>query len=199
MFDLKISTNGNDIVAAITKIAADQNKAVRRALNKTAISARADASKQIRDAGYNIKASAIKSSFSLRKATDRCLEVVLVSTGKPIALINFSARPTRSGVSFNIKGSRHVMRHAFIASMSNGHIGVFERIGIARIKGAKGSRIGKNNKPLRANLPVRELFGPSIPGTLANPLVQDAIMRKIKEKFPQILKAELNFITLKGI
>jgi len=81
--------------------------------------------------------------------------------------------------------------------MSNGHIGVFERTGAA-INGAKGKKIGKRGKPIRANLPIKELFGPSIPTALSNSAVEKAIMAKIREYFPKVLAAELNYISLKG-
>lgn len=198
MIKLDIKTNAKEITASLTGYIGNQQIAIVRALNKTAVSARAAASQEVRHSGYNIKASAIKSSFSIRKATGNNLEVILTATGKPIGLINYGARQTKRGVSVSVKGSRKILAHAFIATMKNGHAGVFERIGMARMKGMQGTKIGKRGKALRANLPVRELFGPSIPDAVANPIVQAAIMKKLKEKFPQILEAELNFIGLRG-
>ncbi len=198
MIELEIKSNRKEIVADMSRYVGEQQKAVVRALNKTAISARAEASKEVRLAGYNLKASAIKASFSIKKANADNLVVVLKATGSPIALINYGANQTKAGVSFKVKAGRQVMRHAFIATMKNGHVGVFERVGNARIKGAKGSKILMNGKRGRANLPIKELYGPSIPDTLGNSVVSKAIMKKINETFPKILAAELNFISLKG-
>ncbi len=198
MFSIKVETNVKDIVASLAKYVGDQQKAVVRALNKTAISARASASQEVRAAGYNIKASAIKRSFSIKKASVGNLVVVLRSTGQPIALINYEARQTGSGVSFSVKGVRKTLRHAFIRTMSNGHVGVFERTGAALVNGAKGKKVGKRGKPIRANLPIRELFGPSIPTALSNSAVEEAIMRKIRDYFPKVLASELNYIRLKS-
>jgi hypothetical protein len=194
MIGLKIESNVKDIVASLTRFAESERTAVVRALNKTAIQARTAASQEVRGVGYNIKASAIKRSFAINRASKDRLIVVLRATGAPIALINYSARQTKSGVSINVKGGRKLLKHAFIATMSNGHKGVFERVGIART----GGKVMKNGKMRRANLPVRELFGPSIPTALGNEVVERAIMKKIEEKFPKILASELNFLHLNG-
>jgi hypothetical protein len=77
--------------------------------------------------------------------------------------------------------------------MANGHQGVYERVGIARA----GGKITRGGKSRRANLPIKELFGPSIPMALGNDKVESAIMNKIKEKFPKILASELNYLRLK--
>jgi hypothetical protein len=194
MIELTFKTNIKGFTAYVNKVAAEHEKAVVRALNKTAISARAEASREVKALGYNIKSSAIKDSFSIKKATLKNLEVVLVSTGRKITLINYGAIASKMGVSVKIKGKRTVLRHAFIATMSNGHIGVYERVGLART-GAKA--IGMNGRLRRVNLPIRELYGPSIPEALSQPIVEQAIMRNIQEQFPKILKAEINFLNLK--
>ncbi|KVO95553.1 hypothetical protein WL21_32500 [Burkholderia ubonensis] len=75
--------------------------------------------------------------------------------------------------------------------MRNGHKGVFERTGKTHKK------VMRNGKVVRTGLPIKELFGPSIPQSLANDAVQKALMKKIREKFPQILKHELAFIASK--
>ena len=80
-----------------------------------------------------------------------------------------------------MKARAVTLRHAFIVSMGNGHRGVFVRVG------GKGGR----------RLPIRELYGPSIPTALSNRVVEEAIMRKIKEKFPQILAHEIAFLEMK--
>lgn len=192
---LSVKSNVKEITAGLSRVIGNQQKAVVRALNKTAEQARTAASQEVRSAGYNIKVSAIKKSFSITRATGKNLVVVLRATGKPIAMINYSARQTKSGVSINVKTGRQTLRHAFIATMKSGHQGVFERIGAARVKGAKIVKGGKRKRP---NTPIKELFGPSIPMALGNDVVQQAIMKKIKEKFPKVLAAELNYLSLKG-
>ncbi|WP_081087489.1 phage tail protein [Burkholderia stagnalis] len=191
MLKLDVRADVRGVTASLTRYVGEQQKAVVRALNKTAMQARTAAAQEVRSAGYNIKSSAIKSSFMVQKASRGNLVAVLKSTGRPVALINYSARQGKGGVSVQVKAGRTVLRHAFIATMRNGHKGVFERTGKTHKK------VMRNGKVVRTGLPIKELFGPSIPQSLANDAVQKALMKKIREKFPQILKHELAFIASK--
>ncbi|WP_080433550.1 phage tail protein [Burkholderia ubonensis] len=191
MLKLDVRADVKGVTASLTRYFGEQQKAVVRALNKTAMQARTAAAQEVRSAGYNIKSSAIKSSFMVQKASRGNLVAVLKSTGRPVALINYSARQGKGGVSVQVKAGRTALRHAFIATMRNGHKGVFERTGKTHKK------VMRNGKVVRTGLPIKELFGPSIPQSLANDAVQKALMKKIREKFPQILKHELAFIASK--
>lgn len=191
MLKLDVRADVKGITAGLTRYVGEQQKAVVRALNKTAMQARTEAVRSVRDEGYTIKASAIRRSFTIKKARAGQLVVMLTATGRPITLINYGARTTKSGVSVNVKNGRKMLRHAFIATMQNGHKGVFERIG------KEHKKVKRNGKTIRSGLPVKELFGPSIPQSLANDAVNKAIMAKIRQKFPQILKHELAFIASK--
>lgn len=191
MLKLNVNADVKGITASLTRYVGEQQKAVVRALNKTAMQARTAAAQEVRSAGYNIKSSAIKNSFSITKAAQGRLVVVLKSTGRPVALINYGARQGKNGVSVQVKASRSVLRHAFIATMPNGHRGVFERTG------KQHKKLKRNGKTIRSGLPIKELFGPSIPQSLANDAVEKALMVKIRQKFPQILKHELAFVAAK--
>jgi hypothetical protein len=191
MLKLDVRADVKGVTASLTRYVGEQQKAVVRALNKTAQQARTAASQEVRSAGYNIKASAIKSSFSIDKASRGKLVAVLRATGRPVALINYGARQGKSGVSVQVKASRTVLRHAFIATMPNGHRGVFERTG------KQHKMVMRNGKARRTGLPIKELFGPSIPQSLANDAVQKALMAKIRQKFPEILRHELAFVASK--
>jgi hypothetical protein len=191
MLKLNVRADVKGITAGLTRYVGEQQKAVVRALNKTAVQARTAASQEVRAAGYNIKSSAIKSSFSTTRATRGNLVVVLKSTGRPVALINYGARQGKNGVSVQVKAGRSVLRHAFIATMPNGHRGVFERTG------KQHKKLMRNGKAIRSGLPIKELFGPSIPQSLGNDAVEKALMTKIRQKFPQVLKHELAFVAAK--
>lgn len=192
MLKLDVRADVKGITASLSRYVGEQQKAVVRALNKTAMQARTAAAQEVRGAGYNIKSSAIKTSFSITKAAQGRLVVVLKSTGRPVALINYGARQGKNGVSVQVKAGRSVLRHAFIATMPNGHRGVFERTG------KQHKKVMRNGKAIRSGLPIKELFGPSIPQSLANDAVEKALMAKIRQKFPQVLKHELAFVAAKG-
>lgn len=187
MLSLNVRADVRGITADLNRYLGEGKKAVVRALNKTADQARTEAAKEVRTVGYNIKASAIKKSFAIKRATAASLVVTLKATGRPIGLINYGARQGKGGVSVQVKSGRKVLRHAFIASMPNGHRGMFERTGRAHKK------VVRNGRVMRTGLPIRELFGPSIPQSLANDAVEKAVMAKIRQKFPQILRHELAF------
>lgn len=191
MLKLNVSSDLKGIKAGLTKYVGEQQQAVIRALNKTAQQARTTSSVEVRTAGYNIKASAIKKSFSIDKARRGKLVVMLRATGRPIGLINYGARQNKGGVSVQVKASRQVLRHAFIATMPNGHKGVYQRTG------KEHKKVIRNGRSRRTGLPIKELFGPSIPQSLANESVEKALMKKIREKFPEILKHELAFVASK--
>lgn len=188
MINLTVKSNVKEISAKLGAFAKEQQVAAVRALNKTAEQARTAASKEVRAAGYNIKASAIKKSFYIKKANKYSLEVSLTATGRPITLINYSARQTKGGVKVKVKNGTSVLPHAFIAVMPNGHKGVY-----SRIKGGGHKVVKRDGKLVRTGLPIKELYGPSIPQGLNNKVVTESLMRLIRDKFPKILEHELKF------
>jgi hypothetical protein len=191
MFELNFKADTKGIAASIASHVADQQKAIVRALNKTANQARTAASVEVRAAGYNIKSSAIKKSFVISRASAGRLVVVLKATGRPIGLVNYGARQTKAGVSVQVKTGRLLLRHAFIATMPNGHRGVYQRMG------SDHKKVVRNGVKRRTGLPIKELYGPSIPQSLANAAVEAALMAKIRQRFPAVLKQELAFVAWK--
>lgn len=179
-----------NIDGALNKLGATRigsSKAIERALNKTAITARAKSARSIRDAGYDIKIGAIKDSFTLRRATQADLRAVVKASGNPIPLIKYGARQTAKGVSVNVKEGRKVIAHAFIATMANGHEGVFIRTDRSHKK------VTRNGKTYYSGLPIKQLFGPSIPSAFANQVVQNTVIAAIRQRFPIVLRQELKF------
>lgn len=168
-----------------------REKATVRAINKTAEQVKVQASREIRDAGYNLKIAKIKKAITLRRASKTELVAVLRATGKPVGLINYSARQTKAGVSVQVKNGRKLISGAFIATMPNGHKGVFVR------KGHGHRKVVKGGKTTWSGLPIDELFGPSIPSAFMNKVVQDALRSAVREKFPRLLKHELQYLSQK--
>lgn len=183
-----------DISRALDKLARVpkevEAKALPRALNKTADQAKVQASREIREAGYNLKAAAIKKAINIKRANKGQLVAVINAAGKPIALINYSARSTKAGVSVSVKNGRKNLRGAFIATMPNGHTGVFERVG------TQHKKVDANGKVQWRGLPIKELFGPSIPSAFMNEKVQSALVAKVREAFPRLLQHEISFLGL---
>lgn len=187
MSGLDLSVTTRRVTAGARPNPKDEIRAVVRALNKTAAQARTGAVRAVRASGYNIKASAIRRSFRIERATPSRLAVTLRATGAPVPLINYGAVQTKKGVNVRVKNGSDTFRHAFIATMPNGHKGVFER------KGTEHKRVTKGGRSYESGLPIRELYGPSIPDALTNDAVQKALAQTIASKYPAILAHELGW------
>jgi hypothetical protein len=141
--------------------------AVRRALDRTAVTAKAEAGRLIaEDTGL-----AVGVAKGAVKVTKSATSVSLSLPYKRIPLIEFKAKgpePSRgkgSGVSYRLPTGRGRLPHAFITTMpSSGHRGVFQRVPGKFMK----------NKPNRQA--IAEALGPSLGR------VFEKVMPKVEEK-----------------
>ncbi|KVM47118.1 hypothetical protein WJ58_28880 [Burkholderia ubonensis] len=189
MIDVTVRANTKAATAAVLLNSRDIARATARALNKTAAQVRTGASREIRAAGYNLKAGTIRKTLSTTRATPARLIAALTATGRPIPLINYGARQTTKGVTVRVKNGSKTLRHAFIATMASAHIGVFERVGTGH------KRVTKNGRAHWSGLPIRELYGPSIPDALGNAAVQKTMGQLIEDRYPTILAHEFAWIS----
>jgi len=161
-------------------------KATVSALNRVADQAVTQAAREIRDKGYNFKAARIKAAIRVIRASTGKLTASVRVKRKPTPLIDFDARETRKGVTVKVQGKRAVIPHAFIATMPSGHRGVFVRKdGGTHLYKRKGGRI------ISTQLPIRELYGPSIGAAYANDAIQEAMARSIASNFEARLRHEI--------
>jgi hypothetical protein len=165
-----------------------KTKAIVRALNRTADQAKVHAARQIRDAGYKLPVGQIKAGIRVVKASAAQQTAALVCKGRPIPLINFSARETAKGVSVSVKGGRKTILGAFVATMPTGHRGVFQRVGSSHKRTVKGGKV------VWSGLPIKELYGPSLPSAFANEVVQSSLQKFIAEKFGANFSHELDYL-----
>ncbi len=184
MISIDVQHNFKQVAIKLFELRTDiLEKAKVRALNKIAAQAKVAASKEIRAAGYNMKAAAIKQKITIKRASSGNAVVVIKCSGRPIPLIAFSARENSTGVSVSVKHGRKLIKGAFIATMPSGHQGVYVRVGNQHKK-INGKWHG---------LPIKELFGPSVPAAFGNEIVQAALAKLVREKFPTILEHEIKF------
>jgi len=111
-----------------------------RALNKTAVSVRAAASKEIRGT-LNVKAAFVKKSLRIKRARRGALKSEISSIHQSIPLNQFSGvRPTKKGLSVKMRKdkARKLFNGAFIYQSV-----IFRRLS-------------------RSRLPIRPLYGPSV-------------------------------------
>ncbi|MFZ6734732.1 phage tail protein [Undibacterium sp. Ji42W] len=191
---ISVSVRGSmdKIIADIERTKRDVvEKATVRALNKIIAQVKTGASRNIRDAGYNLKASDIKKGLSITRATASNLSAKVIASGRPIPLIKYGARPTSKGVSVEVLHGRKVLANAFIVTMPSGHKGVYVRVG------DRHKKVRKNDRVIWSGLPIKELFGPSIPNGLANKTVQEALQKLVQEKFPDIMRQQIKYLSSK--
>lgn len=193
MITVNVRTNAADVAMEMLAGARDmQDKAMASALNKMADQVKVAASREVRDAGYNLKAAVIKKGLKVGRASPGNLRSSVVASGRPIPLIQYGARQTAKGVTVSVLNGRKLIKGAFIATMPSGHTGVF-------VHGANGKhkKVTRGGKSSWHQLPIRELFGPAVPDGLSNKAVQEALRQLIVEKFPAILQHESAWLSRK--
>lgn len=152
---------------------------IAKSLNRSTRGVRTDASRAARQR-YNIRAKDVRSSFTIAPASRQSLFAAAVASGSALSLRRFNPRPAtpgrrpRIGVSVKVTQTRYKIPGAFVAKMPNGGIGVFQR---------------KD----RARLPIKKLYGPSVPQMLSHDRVLPEIESGAAERFNKTLDHEIDF------
>jgi len=183
MVQIKTNLHVGDALAALDGFSDRlRSKALPRALNKVADQVKVQASREIRDAGYQLKVGVIKSAISIQRANRNKLQAAVIARKEMMPLYNYAARRTQKGITVSVmKGARKLVLNAFIATgiSGNSQPGVFERV-----------LIGNKRAP---RIPTRQLLGPSVAQSFSNKTVQQALVRVVRERFPAILEREIKF------
>ena len=185
---LKVTTNIQDVIDRLNAAAKETRPAVMRALNKMVARIKVRAARAVLDSGYKLQIKDIKKAIKINRANSARLRAEAVASGRLIPLIKYNARPIGAGVSVDVMNGRKTVSHAFIATMPNGHKGVFERYG--PMVNRAGRKYGQSKQHQR----IRELFGPGIPDALANKAVAQAMVDLIGKDFPPFLEHELEWL-----
>lgn len=151
-------------------------RAAVRGLNKVVVNVRTSASTAIRQRRA-LSAKVVRDAMAIRKATNQHLVSSIVVTGRPIPLKGYKANQTKRGVTVAVTpGKRTLVSHAgnkaFIIDKIGGH--VFARQGKSR-------------------LPVKKLFGPSLPSTFVQEQVRAAWTATAMDAMPKRLAEEMRF------
>lgn len=151
-------------------------KALVRALNKTADNVKVQTSRLVREK-RPLPAAVVKDAIRVTRANRTHLTASVTATGKPIPLREYNARQLKGGVKVTVtKGNRAFVgpagRRAFTVDRIGGH--VFQRVGKGR-------------------LPIKKLFGPSIPGTLLEEKTAEAWQHGAEQAFEKRLDEELAY------
>lgn len=159
-----VRTNFRETLARIALAEGEiANAAAVRALNRTGAAVRTEAVRQIRGR-YNLRAGTVRDQIRIVRASRQRLTVDVIASGAPIPLVEFGARQTKKGVTVRVTKQRKLVKGVFIARMKSGKVGVFERLGKAR-------------------LPIRELFSISLPRTFTQRQILAALQKVAAERF----------------
>jgi hypothetical protein len=148
---------------------------------------RAEGSRRIREK-KGIQASKIDQALSMSfPNTNRTSQInwTLIGKAKPLPLMSFGARQVGRGVSVEVtKGKRSIVKHAFIATMQSGHVGVFMRRGEKQIM-RKGRYKGEKKQP------IYERFSASVAPALkeASPMVLQRGASVFRDTFNRVLRS----------
>jgi hypothetical protein len=186
--NFQYTTNVWDVIKELDAARGELRPAVVRALNRTINRVKVRAAREVRAAGYKLKISVIKAAMRITPATAGRLRADAVARGRPIPLVNWSAKQTGDGVSVDVLQGRKLIAHAFIATMPSGHKGVFERFG------PRVDRTRKSTRQAKRTQRIKQLFGPSIPDALANKAVERALIDLIDDTFARTLAHELAWL-----
>lgn len=179
---LTITTNFPAVQRQLAALRAEVgDKALTRAVNKTAAQGQTAMSKEIR-AEFNITAAKVKEKLFVRKASFNGgrigIQAELYSKDKSgrrraINLINFGARMTKRGLSVKIKkqGGRTIVPQGFI--------------------GNTGRTTFKRTGPKR--LPIAPLQTIDVPQMFNTKRINAKVVRKIEQMFPGVFERELAF------
>ena len=164
-------------------------KAIVSSLNKMAAQGMTQGRKAITDK-YNIKAKDVKNAITIKRASKGRHEAIIKARGdsslplflfggspkQPKSQVGIKApykRRTRASAKVLKAGKREKLKHAFVAKMPSGNVGIFERVG-------------------KKSLPLREKTTIGIPKMFKFEAVK-AIDRVVETKGEQIFKHELGY------
>lgn len=139
-----------------------------QALNRVARTVKSRAVKAI-SAETGMKQASIRDLIAIRQATKLGLIAEVSASRHAPNLIHYSARQTKRGVSASAWRKRKVYKGTFIANKGRT---VFRRVGKGR-------------------LPIKPVFGPSLPRTFINKTTHAVMTRTINERFPVEFNAAL--------
>ena len=185
---LSVEVNEEQLAAVQYMLSTVKNgarDAIRRAANKTATTAQSRVVKKLYET-MSLTQKRIRQDTKILRANFKNLTAKVSVSSKPIPLIEFThGLQLKSGINVTVRrGNKVKYRHRFIAKMSSGHIGIFERELLFA-----GKSVGR--------LPIEEKFGPGT-AIVFHFNGEDIVFADSAQIFEKNLDAEINFILTKA-
>ena len=144
---------------------------------------------------YNVTSGEVKKTITISRATRENPQGAAVSKASPVALAKFKVSPNRRVTYTDGKPSPKVYKvsvekgpaskpldvdpKAFIAVMKNGHQGIFRR-------------------KTESSLPIKQLFGPSVPQMIKNDESMERIQAEAENTLRKRIDAEIENVLRRG-
>lgn len=182
---VKAEVRGFDVLPK--KLTAIEREAIpvsmSRALNRVTKTVHVQASRDVaKEMGLTV--TTIKKALRIKKATPKHLVALIKTSGVPIGLIHFKARQIKKGVTAKAWGKRRLYKKTFIALAKTRDDNVPD-----------GLRPTKEQVFVRkrgvGHLPIKKLYGPSIPKTLGDEAVMAGIHHVVRTTLPARFRHEL--------
>lgn len=178
------------ILAGVPKGA---ERALSNALNRGLSRVKTGAVKRVKEV-YAVQSSAIseQTTTRIKKASTGNLTGYVHYSGYKIPLFKFSVTPKTTGTGRRVhavveRGQGGTFEEAFIAEMSNGHLGVFERTGEQGIE----ARLEKYKKKNKHTEKVEEKMGLSMAQMTGNDKVIDKLEEEVEKTMEQRIEHEI--------
>lgn len=186
-----ISADLKSVELALVRVKNGVPRAATRAINRTLTTVNAAAAREIAADIGGVPVSEVKKALLITRARFTTLRGLITITGRRIplsALRPSGPEPSRGlgqGVSYSLGGSRRRIREAFLATLKSGHRGVFRRVlpSVRRSAGAWSK-----------NLPILELFGPSIPRVAGKATIRALLKTLGMATYVRNLQHEVQFL-----
>jgi len=195
-----VTLNQNDVAslnASLSEIKLGSKDAIIAATNDSMAGVKTEAARLV-GAKITAKISTIKSHFIINKMNKSDMKADITAAGKPLPLIEFSARSVVKGTSVQVlrKSTRSIIKHSFIVTISSGHKGVFWRV--PRKAGTGKWPVGKRmklpspfgvyDKLTKFQLPLEELYGPRVEDILDDDEIMNPTLEHASQRFDDRLE-----------
>jgi len=187
---IDVRSNIGEVVATIQALPDRlKDRAILRSINRAVDSVATESSAQIR-AVYNLKHRAILAALTKHKASRGTLAGDVTFKGRRVPLIEFEARwrqrqPVGATAKIFVGGSRVPYRGAFIAAATSNNPRGGGSAGMNQV----WVRVGKDRYPIRV------LRGISIPLTLRNKVVIEAVRKVASDTFTKNFTQQIKYLT----
>lgn len=165
MPELTVTVDRRQLKEALAELGRSAPSAIRRALNRTAGTARTQAVRAVAKE-VRLPQRDLRPMLPLIPATTQHLEAKLIARGRGVSLMRLGARQTKQGVVYRGPGGPVLIRSAFIATMPHGGRNVFLRV---------PPSLRRSHGAWSMNLPIFRQTGPSIPKIVLEKGIFDAV------------------------